>query len=436
MAAANRGRDCSVEAGTLFSSSHLFVYVLLCAVADVSSLVVEKPCCSTYKHTFAFKTGYNPYAKSSYPNRTVTGKLVRLDDPFACSRNPGNRSDILGSVILAQYGFCGWTRQVDVAQQSNASGLVIFNRPEDRGIMDLSTDSTKQLTMPMVMTHRPSVCYSCYETAPLVDVKIPVIFIREISGNTLRQRVDLGKFTVISINSTGECDAPCNNGQNGNVGNGVDLMVALVLGCAFLVVLIFAVIRKYRQNEFQKRTFQQGHPDIEIAEIGIVVTNGNAEKSSWYYYISHMQAEGATIAEKFFASMEKRGKKCWLDVQMDERDAEAMENGIKNSDVVLVIVSPNYFTRPFCIKELEWSVKYMKPMIVVIDVKHKNDIGNILETCPTHLKNIGKMNFIELNRGDKDYWKVGMNKIQKAEKIILEINQGTARETLEISMRV
>jgi hypothetical protein len=119
MAAANRGRDCSVEAGTLFSSSHLFVYVLLCAVADVSSLVVEKPCCSTYKHTFG---------ENSILGNTVTGNLVQMDDPFACSRNPGNRSDILGSVILAQMrGGCDYATKVNIAQRSNAIGLIVFS---------------------------------------------------------------------------------------------------------------------------------------------------------------------------------------------------------------------------------------------------------------------------------------------------------------------
>eukprot|EP00942_MAST-04A_sp_MAST-4A-sp1_P009250 g9250.t1 len=125
----------------------------------------------------------------------------------------------------------------------------------------------------------------------------------------------------------------------------------------------------------------------------------------WDYFVSHAQKDGAVLAEGIWSHMIYVEKKtCWLDVKMDERDEAAMKEGVQNSKFFLTIVSETYFERPFCIKELEWAMEYKKPMVVVIDVKLKNDIGRLLNKCPEDLRNIGNINFIDLNRGDREYW--------------------------------
>ena len=82
---------------------------------------------------------------------------------------------------------------------------------------------------------------------------------------------------------------------------------------------------------------------------------------------------------------------------MPEQDEDAMKEGVIKSDIVLVIMSPTYFTRPFCVKELEWAVENGKPLVVVHDMKHKENIGEMLNKCPTnkaYLKGIGKINIV------------------------------------------
>ena len=133
------------------------------------------------------------------------------------------------------------------------------------------------------------------------------------------------------------------------------------------------------------------------------------------YFLSHYQEEGATLGEKLKTSIENLGGGCWLDVDEDDRSEKSMEEGIQKQDIFLAIVSPMYFTRTFCIKELEWAVQYGKPMIVVVDVKVKKQKDEIMKTVPLRLKNIGKRNWIDLNRGDKDYWKTGIQKVLKTQ---------------------
>ena len=61
------------------------------------------------------------------------------------------------------------------------------------------------------------------------------------------------------------------------------------------------------------------------------------------YFLSHVQAESKDVALELFYSMKEKGKSCWLDVKMKERDEDAMKKGVKLCEVVLIIMSPNYF---------------------------------------------------------------------------------------------
>ena len=93
------------------------------------------------------------------------------------------------------------------------------------------------------------------------------------------------------------------------------------------------------------------------------------EPGEWNFFVSHVQADSKDIALDIFTSMKyENNKTCWLDVKMAERDEEAMREGVRNSQIFLVIMSPAYFTRPFCVQELEWAVEYGKPIQIIIDV--------------------------------------------------------------------
>ena len=154
--------------------------------------------------------------------------------------------------------------------------------------------------------------------------------------------------------------------------------------------------------------------------------------AKWDYFISHAQKDGAVFAEGIYSSMKYEQKKtCWLDVKMKERDESAMENGVINSNIFLMIVSKRILPNSFCIKEIEWAVKYKKPIVIVIDVNLKNKIGELLQLCPDHLRNIGSINFIDLNRGDNDYWKLGMKKIVFAKPKVLETMDQKIGSTLK-----
>ena len=96
---------------------------------------------------------------------------------------------------------------------------------------------------------------------------------------------------------------------------------------------------------------------------------------------------------------------------MKTRDEAAMKEGIDHSDVFLVIASENYFKSGFCCMEVTHAMESNKQVVVTIDVKDKQRIGEFMGDAPANLKGMGSINFIDLNRGDVTYMKTGSDLI-------------------------
>ncbi len=110
----------------------------------------------------------------------------------------------------------------------------------------------------------------------------------------------------------------------------------------------------------------------------------------WDYFISYVQRDRPGLSRDIFQSLKDRGKTCWLDRKMKQPDTDAMKEGVKNSNIVLIILSDNYLGSDFCIMELEWAVEFEKPITVVIKLSDKLKIGSFINTCPTSKMGIYK----------------------------------------------
>ena len=128
----------------------------------------------------------------------------------------------------------------------------------------------------------------------------------------------------------------------------------------------------------------------------------------------------------------------------------AMMHGIQNSDAVIVLLSPTYFARPFCVKEMAWCVKYDKPVLPCVPVKLKENIGQFggyparagaqemeIAVAPAFLKSVLSINVDTLDRSDIEYLRVGVKKLQEAQRktipVVLEEGQtvdGLTQEAL------
>ncbi|XRB16963.1 hypothetical protein RI054_14g68070 [Pseudoscourfieldia marina] len=144
----------------------------------------------------------------------------------------------------------------------------------------------------------------------------------------------------------------------------------------------------------------------------------------WDVFISHSQrdANATTLAEGIFASLKERGLDVWLDVKMNKRDVAAMEEGAKNATMVIAIVTDGgiirvdkddvdtaFFRRDFCLKELRWAKSAGAAIQPVIRVEDKKRVGEFIASAPDDLKDVGEVDWVDLNRGAVQYWNVGMD---------------------------
>ena len=144
----------------------------------------------------------------------------------------------------------------------------------------------------------------------------------------------------------------------------------------------------------------------------------------WDVFISHTQRHGKAVAmaEKLATSLENIGLTVWLDVKMKQRSAAAMEEGVRNSQIVIAIITGAtidgninnaYFSRPFCILELQWAIDAGIQIQPIVQTEDKSNIGTFLGQAPSHLQFLAGIDFIHLDRSDIDYWDVGVKKVRR-----------------------
>ena len=135
-----------------------------------------------------------------------------------------------------------------------------------------------------------------------------------------------------------------------------------------------------------------------------------------YAFISHVQKEAKDLALDLFMELRERDHLVWLDIKMSDPSVPAMEAGVKDCDVVIIILSPDYFNRPFCVKEREWASQYNKPIVYVTLPLWKSNIG---EFCQ-HADKAGfpiSSNVMTIDRSDPEYLELGVTKLIKAANI-------------------
>ena len=79
-------------------------------------------------------------------------------------------------------------------------------------------------------------------------------------------------------------------------------------------------------------------------------------------FISHFQVEAGGEANRICEALEDSGATGWLDMQADDLTESGMREGVKNADIFLLLLTSNVLTRPFCLKEFEWALKFKKPI--------------------------------------------------------------------------
>eukprot|EP01046_Picozoa_sp_COSAG06_P007956 COSAG06_NODE_397_length_16244_cov_230.792320_16_plen_322_part_00 len=162
----------------------------------------------------------------------------------------------------------------------------------------------------------------------------------------------------------------------------------------------------------------------------------------WDAMISYTQRnpQAELLAEALHSSMEKQlgDHTVWLDIKMDKLHEAAMQEAAQNSHCIIAIVTgPHtrddpahgekpednaYFMREYCVKELRWARKIGVPIQPVILADDKKRIHELLALAPEDLHDLGRTDFIHLDRSRPAFWQTSVDEVLKN---IADLHSGT-----------
>jgi len=133
----------------------------------------------------------------------------------------------------------------------------------------------------------------------------------------------------------------------------------------------------------------------------------------WKSFLSHVQGEAGKEAQILFYEL-GGAPACWLDVKMGDKAVEAMMEGVQGSANFLLILTPGYFDRPFCIKELEMAVQCKKNIVLCHTSSTKSKLSELFQQAHSMgFNGIGNEESVELILNDPDYLAVTIMKLQR-----------------------
>jgi WD40 repeat protein len=89
------------------------------------------------------------------------------------------------------------------------------------------------------------------------------------------------------------------------------------------------------------------------------------------FFLSHQQAAAQGNMMTLSSALNKIGLKVWLDMQANDLSTQGMMDGVKHSDNFLLFCTDGYFSRPYCLMELDQAVLLNKPIVVLFEERER-----------------------------------------------------------------
>eukprot|EP01046_Picozoa_sp_COSAG06_P027918 COSAG06_NODE_2489_length_6771_cov_4.361661_1_plen_1680_part_00 len=87
----------------------------------------------------------------------------------------------------------------------------------------------------------------------------------------------------------------------------------------------------------------------------------------YHVFLSHQQADAAGVAKDLYNEYQKLGLHCWLDMQERVLTLDGMKDGVRNSDVFLLVLSEHVLFSWFCQQEILTALDEAKPIQIVLE---------------------------------------------------------------------
>jgi hypothetical protein len=90
-----------------------------------------------------------------------------------------------------------------------------------------------------------------------------------------------------------------------------------------------------------------------------------------HLFISYAQNDASGMATTLYFAFRRCGLSVWLDNFETDVTSDGMKEGISSSAFVLVCLTSNYLTRPWCLKELKWAIEMKKKIVFLREVDRR-----------------------------------------------------------------
>ena len=87
----------------------------------------------------------------------------------------------------------------------------------------------------------------------------------------------------------------------------------------------------------------------------------------YHAFLSHAQADASGTVATLFHEYKQRGLHCWLDMRQDKLTLDGMRQGVRDSQVFLLVLSERVLTSWFCQQEMLTAIEEEKPIQFVIE---------------------------------------------------------------------
>jgi len=147
----------------------------------------------------------------------------------------------------------------------------------------------------------------------------------------------------------------------------------------------------------------------------------NVRESKWDCFLSNVNKESGDVGRKIADALEKKRISIWRDKEPVRLEKHAMIEGIVDSEVFVIILTPDYFRRPHCVFEYCVAVLAGRSVIIVAECD-SHSVGTPIGSFKSKelfKHNILNQEVIEINRSD---WKAFTLKLSERIQSTIKFN--------------
>jgi len=178
----------------------------------------------------------------------------------------------------------------------------------------------------------------------------------------------------------------------------------------------------------RKTELRGSHQAVEYLEktAQYIIKKIQFPEIKWHSFLSHVQRDSGDVCRNIRDTLLPKGMRLWYDRNQDRLDFFGMIDGVVDSSLFTLILTKDYFSRPYCIFEYCVAVLAGKKVITVYEADTRYGGGPIDSfKLPELSHHLMRHELIDINR---NYWEAFIckleNRIQNtltsAQKVILE----------------